>query len=516
MIYRFAEFELDGPRRELRHTGDVIHLEPKHFELLWQLVENADRVVTKDQMFDEVWPGVFVTEASLSGAVKNIRKALGDDGSTQAFIRTVRGKGFRFVSPLSDGQAARATVHEEFEQKPKVEAGPPVIAVLPFHLIGATQNETAIADALPIEIIAGLSRLHSIKVIARGSSFRLDLETHALNDIHARLGVTYVVNGSVEISGRHLRIVIDLTDTRDAQILWSETFRVTLDEVFSVREAVLSAVVTAVDQRIPQHEAAQLAHVPTEHLDAWGLYHLGIRHLYRFSGPENAQAAQYFKLALQRDGNFSRAIAGLSYTEFENFNLGFGSEKAAHLSNALAHAERAVDLDPHDPFCNLVLGRAHWIHADIEAAQAWTDRAVALNPNYAFGHYNRGKFAAIDCQGGDAEIHVRSALSLSPIDPHLQSMLSARAFAAFVDGNADRAIRFAEQSLRAPNAHLYICVIAAAIFAHFGRDDRIDDPLARISKLGGGFGRAHFEMLFRPTEPAKAAQLTAAFDRLGF
>ncbi|MDX8346955.1 winged helix-turn-helix domain-containing protein [Cognatiyoonia sp. IB215446] len=516
MIYAFDGFELDTRRMELRQNGEATHLEPKHFELLSLLVAHADRVLTKDEIFDEIWPGVFVTEASLSGAIKHIRKALGDDGATQTFIRTVRGKGFRFVRDLERGQTALSDSQTIENEHSNAMAGQPVIAVLPFSLIGSDREETAIADGLPIEIIAGLSRLHSISVIARGSSFRLDLQAHALSDIHARLGVTYVVSGSIEVSGQRVRIVVDLADTRDEQVLWSETYDVSLDDIFIVRQDVVRAVATAVDLRIPQHEAVRLTNVPTEKLDAWGLYHLGLRHLYRFSGPENTKAAAYFKLALERDPDFGRATAGLSYTEFENFNLGFGPEKSAHLANALAHAERSVDLDPHDPFCNLVLGRAHWIHQDIDGAQAWTDRAINLNPNYAFGHYNSGKFSAIACHGTAADQHLQSALTFSPIDPHLQSMLSARAFAAFVDDQPEQAIRFAEQSLRAPNAHLYVCVIAAAIFAHFGRDDRSDDVLARIAKLGGGFGRDHFEMLFRPTDPAKAAQLQTAFDRLGF
>lgn len=516
MIYAFDAFVLDGPRMELRQGSEVIHLEPKHFTLLKMLLEHSDRVVTKDEIFDEVWPGVFVTEASLSGAVKHIRKALGDDGEAQAYIRTIRGKGFRFVGALSKAAGRPATGPVPEQQSVVNDAGPPIIAVLPFTLLGKDLSETAIADALPIEIIAALSRLRSIKVIARGSSFRLDLKTHGLGDIHARLGVTYVVAGSVEVAGRQLRISVDVTDTRDAQVLWSETYLASIDDIFTVREQIVSAVITAADQRIPQNEATRMASVPTEKLDAWGLYHLGLRHLYRFNAPDNAKAAQYFENALQIDPSFARAIAGLSYTEFENFNLGFGSEREAHLQNALRHAEASVDSDPHDPFCNLVLGRAHWIHEDIDGARAWTDRAVTLNPNYAFGHYNSGKFAAIACQSTLADAHVQSALALSPIDPHLQSMLSARAFAAFMSDDAQQAIRFAEQSLRAPNAHLYVCVIAAAIFAHFDQPHRIEEVQRRIARLGSHFGRDHFEMLFKPTDPSKAKHLAAAFDQLGF
>ena len=137
MILRFDDFELDTDRIELRLKDRVVHLEPKSYELLEFLVLNRDRVPSKDEIFDQIWPGVFVTEASLTGAIKNIRKALGDDGATQKFIKTVRGRGFRFVAEVTPNlvpATALATEPPGAQQEPK---GPPVIAVLPHQTVDA-------------------------------------------------------------------------------------------------------------------------------------------------------------------------------------------------------------------------------------------------------------------------------------------------------------------------------------------------------------------------------------------
>ena len=99
-VWRFGAFVLDTQRYELRSGGDVIRVEPQVFDVLTQLVSNADRFVSKEELFDSVWGGRFVTEAALTSRIKAARRALGDDGESQRFIRTVRGRGYQFVATL--------------------------------------------------------------------------------------------------------------------------------------------------------------------------------------------------------------------------------------------------------------------------------------------------------------------------------------------------------------------------------------------------------------------------------
>ncbi|MCR9193410.1 MAG: winged helix-turn-helix domain-containing protein [Hyphomonas sp.] len=504
---------------ELRNHGQAVPLEPKNFDLLLLLVRNADRVVTRDEIFQQVWPGVFVTDASLSGAIKQIRRALGDDGSTQKFIKTVHGRGFRFVAEVaarggkSTAAVAQTLPGEDAGRRPI--HGPPAIAVLPFRLIGTEDSHNAIAEAVPTELIATLSRLRSIRVIARGSAFRFGPTDIDFNDIHARLGAAYVLSGSVELSGGHLSVIAELTDARNHRVVWCETFSGPLEEVFAIRQTIASAVANAVEHRVAMNEADGLLKVPSENLNAWGLYHLGVHHLYRFNGADNEKAEHFLRRAAEYDPGFARALAGLSYTELENCNLGFGSEKAKHRSQALTLAEKAVDLDPYDPFCNLVLGRAKWIHQEMDEAISWVDRSIELNPNYAFAHYNSGKLNAIICEGGVADRHVQSAMGLSPIDPHLQSMLSARALAAFVRKDADRAIEFADRSIRAPNAHLYVCIIAAAILTSYGQNEKAHFAKRKLDPLKAGFSEDHFWSLFGLRDPDRQAAMSASMGQLG-
>jgi pimeloyl-ACP methyl ester carboxylesterase/DNA-binding winged helix-turn-helix (wHTH) protein len=100
-VWRFGGFVLDTQRYELRSGDQVIRVEPQVFDVLTQLVSNGERFVSKEELFDSVWGGRFVTEAALTSRIKAARRALGDDGESQRFIRTVRGRGYQFVGTLN-------------------------------------------------------------------------------------------------------------------------------------------------------------------------------------------------------------------------------------------------------------------------------------------------------------------------------------------------------------------------------------------------------------------------------
>ena len=107
-VWRFDGFVLDTQRYELRRDGDVVHIEPQVFDVLTQLVSNRHRFVTKEELFDSVWGGRFVGEAALTSRIKAARRALGDDGESQRYIRTVRGRGYQFVGTIADTPAQPA------------------------------------------------------------------------------------------------------------------------------------------------------------------------------------------------------------------------------------------------------------------------------------------------------------------------------------------------------------------------------------------------------------------------
>src|SRR3970282_731628 len=105
MRARFGECTLDTSTRELLRDGTAVHLTGKAFRLLEVLIEHRPTALSKDQLQDLVWPGVFVSEANLTSLITELRKAIGDDAHSPSFIRTVYGFGYAFSGDLEDAAA---------------------------------------------------------------------------------------------------------------------------------------------------------------------------------------------------------------------------------------------------------------------------------------------------------------------------------------------------------------------------------------------------------------------------
>lgn len=315
MLYRFGSFELDTARVELREGGETRRVEPQVFALLALLVEHRERMISKDEIIEKVWDGRIVSEAAVSSRIKSARQALGDDGQTQRYIKTVHRQGFRFVAEARAVREIQAL--DSVAVQPDVISSRPSIAVLPFRLVGDAGRFAAIADALPDELITELSRLHWLFVTARGSSFRVHASAADMGEIGRLLGVRYCLKGHVEVAGPRLEVNVELVDTRDGGVVWADRYSGALDDVHAVRSGIRSGVLTALEFRIPLHEAALARLKVTEQLDAWSAYHLGLQHLYRFNRKDSAAAAALFTQAIARDPGFARAHAGLSFVHFQ-------------------------------------------------------------------------------------------------------------------------------------------------------------------------------------------------------
>jgi TolB-like protein len=516
VIYRFGEFELDLARAELRAGGAACRVEPQVFALLVHLVENRDRLVSRDELLEKVWDGRVVSDAAIASRVKSARQALGDDGTAQRYIRTLHRQGYRFVARV------RATSAQFREQAGAGEAAAPAadarpsIAVLPFRLLGDAGPHAAIADALPDELIVDLARLRWIFVTARGSSFRLRASEPDMTEIGRLLGVRYCLAGTVEVLGRTLAVSVELVDTRDAGIVWAERFSGSLDDVHRVREDIRSRVLAALELRIPLHEASLARLAVSEDLDAWSAYHLALQHLYRFNRQDNAAAAALFERAIGRDPGFARAHAGLSFVHFQTAFLRQSENLAGEVDEARRFAARAVELDEVDPFVNFVMGRTYWLVGDLDGGLPWLERATTLSPNYAQGVYARGWTETLAGRAADGRRQVDLAMRLSPLDPLYYAMQGTRAFAHLVQGEDMQAAWWADRAARAPGAHVLIAMIASAMHAIAGDDAASGAWAANVRERSPALTREDFFRSFPMKAAGARARLDEALARRGF
>jgi TolB-like protein len=231
VIYQFGDYSLDTGSLELKRRGDLVALEPQVFRLIVCLIKNRDRVVSKDELIDMVWDRRIVSDGALNTRINSARSAVGDNGKTQAVIKTFPRRGFRFVADAVEVQPTTAAPGTE----PLPLPDKPSIAVLAFENLSGDREQEYFADGLAEDIITGLSKFHWFFVIARNSSFTYKGSAVDVKQVARELGVQYVLEGSVRKSGNRVRITAQLIDALTGRHVWAERYDRDLEDVFAVQ-----------------------------------------------------------------------------------------------------------------------------------------------------------------------------------------------------------------------------------------------------------------------------------------
>lgn len=512
MIHAFDGYKLDTDRGELRRGEDVVAVEPQVFALLLFLIENRERLVSKDELVDAVWGGRIVSDSAISSRIKSARAAIGDDGKAQRLIRTLNRSGFRFVGEVVTG-GANIVVREKASEQVAGTPTRPSIAVLPFELVGGESTAAPLADAVPHDLITELSRLRWLFVIARGSSFRFRGAEASPEKAGTALGVRYCLTGTVETGAGRIAVSIELVRTRDSAVIWSERYAGPTGDVHEIRARIVHGVVNALELHIPLSEAMGVLGA-TESLDAWSAYHLGVRQMYLFSREGNEQAAGYFRKAIALDDSFARAHAGLSFALFGNAFTGVAKSVEGDAALARRHAEDSLERDPFDPFCNLVMGRSLWLYRDLEASLPWLDRAIDLNPNYAQAKYSRAWTETLLGEASAGAARADEARMLSPLDPLLYGFIGVRALSYIVLDQPVEAAQWAERAARAPRAHALIDLIAAVSYELAGDRDKAETWAEAARQRQPGVNMSDFLHAFPFHGAAERRRVIKALERL--
>ena len=261
-VYRFDGFTLDLVRGALLAPGGTeIALRPKAFALLRQLVENAGRLIDRDEIMAAVWPGVTVTDDSITQVIKEIRGALGD--REQRLLRTVPRRGFLFAAEVwRADDPASLVVFPAREPIPSTvaalsSASRPMLVVLPFANITGDPGQDYFADGISEDLMTALSYLRWFSVIARNSAFTFKGRVVDVREVGRQLGVGYVLEGSIRKSGERVRITARLCETEAGAQIWAGRFDGDLADIFDLQDRLTEAVVGAIEPSLRLAEVAR-------------------------------------------------------------------------------------------------------------------------------------------------------------------------------------------------------------------------------------------------------------------
>ena len=216
--YRFGEFRLDVPRMRLSGADGHLEVEPKALRVLLYLVEHRDRLVPKNELLEVVWAGAVVTDNSLTHAIAQIRRVLRDDAREPRFVETAHVLGYRFIAPVTVEATPPSGTDREDGTHPRS------LAVLPLVDMTSARDRHSLCDGISEELIHVLTRLASLHVVSRTSSFAFRDRSCEVREIGRRLGVDAVIEGSVRRADGRLRVTVQLVAVADGCHLWSERF----------------------------------------------------------------------------------------------------------------------------------------------------------------------------------------------------------------------------------------------------------------------------------------------------
>jgi TolB-like protein/Flp pilus assembly protein TadD len=496
MPLTFTGHEVDLSRHELRRAGQRIHVEPQVFDLLVHLVRNRDRVVSKDELLETIWNGRFVSEAALSSRINAARKAVGDDGERQAFIRTIHKRGFRFVGAVDEIEDPPANTAPPIpEEAPAASPDPelplrsrrPSVVVLPFRNLSPEPGTDYFSYGLTEDIIRLLARHRWMDVLSRHSAAAYCDRDVDAREIGAALGVRYLVHGSVAKHRQRVRLVADLVCAETARQLWSESYDLPLSDVLDVQRAMAEQIAAVIEPELARLEREAAVRRPPVNLGAWDCYQRGLFHLWGFTTPGMAEAETMFRRAIELDPTFARAHGALAYVLLQNTVLGEPSHRAVLLDAALRSSRVAVALDDQDCMNLCVLGRVHCFRHDYDEAIALLEQSIAVNPSFAQAYFALGFTVNFCGRARDAIGYLERATELSPRDPHLSSFHAMRALAHLSLGELEQAVAFARKGTRVPNAKHWPSVILAAALGLMERKEEAQRAVRDILERSPGY-----------------------------
>ncbi len=463
----FLSFQLDPENHSLWHGEERLQITPKGFDVLRYMVEKAGNLVTQDELLEALWPDTYVNPEVLRKYILEIRRVLGDRPGHPTFIETVTKRGYRFIAPVTDENAAGPSgpstpdVTQELRgprtTPPEQESSPSEatlrklaisalllivaatgitwyfwrartrvkapsssnnsIAVLPFADLSPGKDQEYFSDGLTEELITNLAKIPGLKVVARSSAFQFKGKNEDLRRVGQMLGVATVLEGSVRKDGDHVRITSELIKADDGFQLWSETYDRDISHIFAAQDEIARAVSDALQLRLLSgNNAVPPAGSPTTNSLAYEAYLQGQYFIARGQDKEDLEKAlSYADQAIKLDAGYAPAW-GQRAQVLQTLASVALIDNADGFRRARESAEKAIALDPNLATGYMALGLVQINHDwDWEGADESLKKAGALEPGSATVLGNRAYLARNLGQLEKAIDLRRAAIALDPL-----------------------------------------------------------------------------------------------------
>ncbi len=501
MKYAFSAFRINTERLELAGSDGPIPLQPQAFALLVFLIENADRVVTKDEIFDAVWQGRIVGDGTLNARINAIRTAVGDDGTRQEVVKTMPRQGFRFVAELV--KASDQSAVTEVSSVPIKSVG-----ILPFTDIGNDPEQAYFADGLTEDMITDLSKVQDLFVIARNTAFSYKGSSKSTVEIGREMGVAHVLEGSVRRAGGRIRINAQLVATESGGSVWAERYDRDFSDIFAVQDDITAEITKALKANLQEGAGINKGGSAVAYelcLRARSLF-------FKFQPDAFRECISLLEQAVGIDPNYSRAWSEQVFPGQSGHTFGFPGFQDG-LRIAIEKGRRAIELDETSGFAHARLGWALVIDGQHKTSLEHFSRATELEPNNAdvYSWYSEAlNFADEPEQAIDA---AETCLHFDPIAP--PNVLHHLAHAKFILGQHDEAIKLENRVVRIMPSFPPGRLIACAALVESGRVGEASEHIQDMLALNPNADLAHFRERYPYKNPQTKERVIKALIGAG-
>jgi adenylate cyclase len=561
--YRFDTYSLDTETLELKSGVDTITAEPQVFMLLQYLIENRERVVSRDDIIDAVWDGRIVSDSALTYAIKEARRLVGDDGKAQAVIRTLPRRGFRFVAEVSVANISDETVATQDNGTPladkqtpatgrwriaalavslaviiatgglvwqmfwveKVEAASvermafplpdkPSIAVLPFENLSGDATQDYLGDGITENITTALSRVPEMFVIPRTTTRAYKGKPVSVAQVAEELGVRYVLEGSVQKSNDEVRVTAQLIDALRGHHIWTKRYERQLQDAFALQDDITFNVLTELEVKLTDGERARGLRGNAKNLEAYQLVRRGMSIYFRFTKEGNPEARRLFEEAVALDPNYAFGWNILGWTHLVAANRRWAEDPAKERARALELAHKALALDPSGGAPYLLLSTNSSRGRRYDEAIAYAEKGVALIPNNPIAVHILASALILAGRPEEALPLMQSVKRYSPITPSTLSRGEGVAYHTL--GRYDEAIAaFESARARNPKGVLPVALLAMT-YADASRMEEARATAQDVLKLSPGFSAKGFVNSILPyKDRTKSERALATLLQLG-
>lgn len=505
MFYRIESIEIDALNYRLTIDGTAVTVEPQVFDLIIYLITHRGRLVTRQEIFDNIWKNRVVSDDSLSAHIKKARKVLGDDGKQQRVIKTIHGRGFQFIAdteelnPQHDATGCTGLTPKTYRkpiQKPLELPDKPSLAVMDFIDIGASEGGALFAYGLTTDINSTLSRLPNLFITARASASIASKLNKTPTEVAKRLGVHYLVYGQTQYQANRVKVTLSVVDAINDTEVWSEHFDRSFSDLFQIQTDIANAIVAVIDSTIEQMEIERAFFIPTEDLSAWENYHRGIWHVNTTTAKGQEETQYFLNKAISLDSRFSRAYAGLSYSHMSIKLLGISTAKGSDIEKAYDYAMRSIDYCKFEAMGYMSLGRVSFFSHEPERALKYLNHGLQLNPNYACCHAMKGLASAHAGCTDQALHHLEVAERLSPFDSLLFAMKMAQATSLIRQKKFAEAARISLLASSYSNAFFSTYALTAACLELSGNVDEARQYVKKALEINPAYSvETHMQFL---------------------